>query len=348
MKALVWYGEKDVRIENVQEPAISKGKVKINVAWTGICGSDLHAYHHGVGVQVDTPHPISGVKAPLTLGHEFAGVITEVGEGVTNFKAGDRVAVEPLLHCKVCQYCKQGRYNMCESFGFVGLNADGGFADYVVVDSFLAHKLPDNVSLEEGALVEPTAVALQAVRESELKVGDTVAVYGVGPIGLLTIISAKAAGASRIIAVDVSKERLEKAKEVGATHIINSLEENPTEVINSVYGGVDIAYEAAGVQPTLTSATQVVKKGGQVMIIAVFGKPAEVDLFLVVAHEINIKGSLAYCHIFPEVIHMISNGVLDVKQVITDRIPLDRIIEDGLEKLLVDKTQAKILVKIHD
>ena len=347
MKALVWYGQKDVRIEDVQEPVVEAGKVKIKPAFTGICGSDLHAYHHGIGVQVEVEHPISGQKAPLTLGHEFAGVVAEVGPGVEGFKVGDRVAVEPMLHCKECEYCRQGRYNMCEKFGFVGLNADGGFAEYVVVDDFLVHALPEGVSLEEGALVEPTAVAVQAVRESKIKVGDTVAVYGVGPIGLLTIMAAKAAGAARIVAVDVSKERLEKAKEVGATHIINSLEEDATETIKAAYGAVDVAYEAAGVQPTFTSATQVVKKGGEVMIISVFGKPAEVDLFRVVANEINIKGSLAYRHIFPEVMNMIENGVLDVKKVVTDKIPLDNVVEGGFEKLIQDKSQAKILVEIR-
>jgi (R,R)-butanediol dehydrogenase / meso-butanediol dehydrogenase / diacetyl reductase len=346
MKALVWYGKQDVRVEDVNEPVVETGKVKIKPAFTGICGSDLHAYHHGIGVQVNEAHPISGQKAPLTLGHEFAGVVTEVGDGVTNIQVGDRVAVEPMLHCGECEYCKQGRYNMCGQFGFVGLNADGGFAEYVVVESKLVHKLPDSVSLEEGALVEPTAVAVQAVRESKIKVGDTVAVYGVGPIGLLTIMAAKAAGAARIIAVDVSIERLEKAKEVGATHIINSLEEDPTSVIHSTYGGVDVAYEAAGVQPTLTSAIQVVKKGGEVMVIAVFGKPAEVDMFALVAHEITIKGSLAYRHIFPQVINMIENGVLDVKKVVTDKISLDNVVKDGFEKLLTDKSQAKILVEI--
>lgn len=348
MKALVWYGKKEVRIQEVPEPLVGDGKVKVKVAWTGICGSDLHAYHHGIGIQVDQPHPLSGKLAPLTLGHEFAGVVTEVGEGVTEVKVGDRVAIEPMLHCKQCEYCKKGNYNLCEKFGFVGLNSDGGFADYCVVDSFLVHKLPDNVSLEEGALVEPAAVAVQAVKESKVKIGDTVAVYGVGPIGLLTILAVKAAGASRIIAVDISKERLEKALEVGATDIINSLEEDPTKTIKSVFGGVDVAYEAAGVQATFTSATKVVKKGGEVMVIAVFEKPAQVDLFMVVSNEISIKGTLAYRHIFPEVISMISNGVLDVKQVVTDSIPFNNVIEDGLERLMIDKRQAKILVKIQD
>ncbi|MCU9614589.1 2,3-butanediol dehydrogenase [Caldibacillus lycopersici] len=346
MRALVWYGTKDVRVETINEPVVTNGKVKVKVKAAGICGSDLHAYAHGIGIQVGTPHPLSGKMAPLTMGHEFAGEVVEVSEGVTSVKVGDRVAIEPMYQCGACDNCKKGNYHLCEGFGFIGLNGDGGFADYVVVDPYMVHKLPDNVSFEEGALVEPTAVAVYAVKESKQKIGDTVAVFGVGPIGLLTVIAAKAAGAARIIAIDISPERLALAKEVGATHIINSLEENCVSIILSEYGGVDVAYEVAGVQATLTSAASVVKKGGEIRVISLFSAPAEIDLFSLIVREISITTSCAYHHVFPEVISMIENGVLDVQKVITAKTTLENIVEDGFEKLVSDKSQAKILIEI--
>ncbi|WP_100401332.1 2,3-butanediol dehydrogenase [Bacillus sp. FJAT-42315] len=348
MKAAVWYGKHDVRVESKEEPMIQPGKVKVKVAFAGICGSDLHAYH-GAGVQQDVPHPVSGEMAPLTLGHEFAGTVSEVGEGVTDISVGDRVTIEPLIYCGKCQYCKQNHYNQCVDFGFIGLNANGGFAEYAIVEPKMVHKLPDSVSLEEGALVEPTAVALHAVRQSQLKVGDKVAVFGVGPIGLLTIMAAQAAGASEIYAVDVSPERLEKATTVGATHTINAIEENSVEKILALSaGGVDIAYEVAGAEVTLANALSTVKKKGEVMVVSIIPEPVKVDILQLTIKEANITSVLAYRNIFPEVINLIDSGKLDVKQVITKKIALDQVVEEGLELLGKDKSQAKILIDIQN
>jgi len=345
MKAAVIYGAKDVRIENIAEPATTAGKVKVKVEWAGICGSDLHAFHYGMGISTET-HPISGRSAPLTLGHEFAGVVKEVGEGVTGVNVGDRVAIEPLIYAADDYYAKQGKYNLSKTFGFLGLNADGGFAEYAIVDGDKVHKLPDNVTLEEGALVEPAAVSFQAVRSSDLKAGQTAIVFGAGPIGLLTIIAAKAAGASDIIAVDISKERLEKALEVGATIVVNSLEQKVEDVVFSRFeNGIDVAYEAAGAEATFTSAINVLKKGGQLMVIAGFAKPVSLNMVQVLIGELKITASLAYRHVFPEVISMISTGRLDVGKVITKKIALDDLVEEGLELLIKDKSQAKILVR---
>lgn len=345
MKAAVWYGKHDVRVEEKEQPVLVPGKVKVKVEWAGICGSDLHAYH-GAGVQVDEPHPVSGEMAPLTLGHEFAGVVTEVGEGVSNISTGDRVAIEPLIYCEECEYCKQNHYNKCSSFGFVGLNADGGFAEYVVLEPKMIHKLPEQVSLEEGALVEPTAVALHAVRQSKLKVGDKVAVFGVGPIGLLTIMAAKAAGATDIYAVDVSPERLSKAKEVGATTVINAIEENSVNrILELSNGGVDVSYEAAGAEITLANSLSVLKKGGELMVVSIVPEPVKVDILQLTFREATMTSVLAYRNIYPEVISLIASGVLDVKKVVTKKINLDQIVDDGLELLGKDKSQAKILVK---
>ncbi|MGG4440926.1 2,3-butanediol dehydrogenase [Brevibacillus fortis] len=347
MKAAIWHGKKDVRVEEAALPVISAGKVMIQTAWAGICGSDLHAYHHGMGIPVEHVHPLTGQKAPMTMGHEFSGIVTEVGEGVTGIQPGDRVAIEPLVYCGECEYCKKGHYNQCLSVGFIGLHANGGFAEYVVVEPKMVHKLPENVTLEEGALVEPAAVALHAVRESKLQVGDKVAVFGAGPIGLLTVLAAKAAGASEIVVVDVSQERLEKAKVIGASHIVNAAEVDTVSTILALTDGIDVAYEAAGAQPTFTNALSVTKKGGQVMVIAAFAKPVEIDLFQMMVKETSVAATLAYRHIYPEVIRLIASKQMDVAQVITKKIDLANIVEEGFELLLTDKTQAKILVNTN-
>jgi len=228
MRAAVWHNVKDVRVDQVQEPQTPPGKVKVKVEWAGICGSDLHIFSHGLPLE---PHPLTGQKPPVTLGHEFSGTIVEAGEGVTGYRAGERVAVEPLIYCGRCYACRRGYYNQCYTVGFVGINRDGGFAEYVIVDEHMLHPLPDHVSFEEGALVEPTAVSLYAVRESKLKPGDPVAIFGVGPIGLLTLLCVKAAGASQIIAVDLSEEHLKLAQQLGATTVLEGRREDIAQTI---------------------------------------------------------------------------------------------------------------------
>lgn len=343
MKAAVLYNAKDLRVEEVKEPNPLSHQVKVKVEWGGICGSDLHAYLQGLATE---PHPIGKQEPPFILGHEFSGTIVEIGEGIRKYKVGDRVVVEPLLYCGECYACKIGYYNQCSQVGFIGLNRDGGFAEYAIVDENMLHLLPDNVSFEEGALVEPAAVALHAVRESKLKPGDSVAIFGAGPIGLLALLCAKAAGATKIIVVDLSQERLAKAKELGATTIIDGHRDDIVQtILQLTNGGVNVAYECAGAQATMTNAIASVRQRGQVMAIAVYSKPVNVDMGQVLYKAIDLTSTLAYRHVFPEVIDMISTGRLDVKPVITKKIALDDIVEEGFNPLLNDVKQAKILVR---
>ncbi|MFD0589473.1 2,3-butanediol dehydrogenase [Paenibacillus sp. GCM10027627] len=349
MKAAVWYGKHDIRVEDREEPAIQPGKIKIRVAWTGICGSDLHAYHGAPVVQVGEPHPVTGEMAPLTLGHEFAGVIHEVGEGVDGFSIGDRVTIEPAIRCGQCTSCLKGMPNLCDHMGFVGLHSNGGFTEYALVDPYMVHKLPDNITLEEAAVIEPTAVAFHAVKLSQMRVGSTVAVFGVGPIGLLTILCAKAAGASRIYAVDVSKERLQKALEIGATSVINAAtEEHFVEKIKAeTGGGVHIAFECAGAEATVNNALASIAKTGQVVIESIIPQPIKVDVLQLTLKEASLTATIGYRNVYKEVIAMMASGQLDVKSIITKKIALDDIVEEGFNTLTNDKSQAKILVKTH-
>ncbi|RIL82649.1 butanediol dehydrogenase, partial [Staphylococcus cohnii] len=248
MKAAVWYSQKDVRVEDRESKELQENEVKVKVSWAGICGTDLHEYLEGpIFISTDKPDPFLGQKAPVTLGHEFAGVVDDIGSKVTQFNKGDRVVINPTVSNRK----KEEDIDLYDGYSFIGLGSDGGFAEFTNAPEENVYKLPDNVSDKEGALVEPTAVAVQAIKEGEVLFGDTVAIFGAGPIGLLTVIAAKAAGASKIFVFDLSEERLNKAKAIGATHTINSGESNPSDVINKhTDNGVDVAFEVAGVAPT--------------------------------------------------------------------------------------------------
>ncbi|MDO5632589.1 MAG: alcohol dehydrogenase catalytic domain-containing protein [Paracoccus sp. (in: a-proteobacteria)] len=188
-----------MHVEEVDEPAPGPGEVKIKVAWTGICGSNLHEYLAGpIFVPVDQPHPLSGGQAPITMGHEYCGTVSELGAGVEGLAIGDPVVIEPIFACGDCPACRDGKYNLCDRLGFVGLSGGhSGFAAYWVVPARMVHKMPDGLSLEQGALIEPAAVALHAVRLSKIRAGEKAAVFGAGPIGLLTLEALRISGSCR-------------------------------------------------------------------------------------------------------------------------------------------------------
>ncbi|RRJ62592.1 2,3-butanediol dehydrogenase [Paenibacillus oralis] len=346
MKALRWHGVKDLRLENIEEPKPAKGEVKLKVEWCGICGSDLHEYTAGpIFIPLET-HPLSGDKAPVVMGHEFSGQVVEVGEGVTRVAVGDRVVVEPIYACGTCAACKQGKYNLCDKMGFYGLaGGGGGFSEYTSVPEGMLHKIPDSVSFEQGALVEPSAVALHAVRSSKLKVGDKAAVFGTGPIGLLVIEALKASGASEIYAVELSEERKQKAAELGAI-VIDPKEYDAVEEIHKrTQGGVDVAYEVTGVPPVLTQAINSTKIGGETMIVSIFEKEASIHPQNIVLKERTVTGIIGYRDVFPAVISLMAQGYFPADKLVTKRIKLDQAVDEGFEGLLKERNQVKILVK---
>jgi (R,R)-butanediol dehydrogenase/meso-butanediol dehydrogenase/diacetyl reductase len=346
MKAAVWYSQKDVRVEDRESKELQENEVKVKVSWAGICGTDLHEYLEGpIFISTDKPDPFLGQKAPVTLGHEFAGVVDDIGSKVTQFNKGDRVVINPTVSNRKK---KEEDIDLYDGYSFIGLGSDGGFAEFTNAPEENVYKLPDNVSDKEGALVEPTAVAVQAIKEGEVLFGDTVAIFGAGPIGLLTVIAAKAAGASKIFVFDLSEERLNKAKAIGATHTINSGESNPSDVINKhTDNGVDVAFEVAGVAPTLKSAIDVTRARGTVVIVSIFGHPIEWNPMQLTNTGVKLTSTIAYTPTtFQQTIDLINEGNLKVKDVITDEIELDDIVELGFEKLINDKSQSKILIKL--
>ncbi|WP_422658071.1 2,3-butanediol dehydrogenase [Paenibacillus sp. EC2-1] len=346
MKALRWHGVKDLRLENIVEPKPAKGEVKIKVEWCGICGSDLHEYTAGpIFIPLET-HPLSGDKAPVVMGHEFSGQVVEVGEGVTRASVGDRVVVEPIYACGTCEACKQGKYNLCDKMGFYGLaGGGGGFSEFAAVPEVMIHKIPESVSYEQGALVEPSAVALHAVRSSKLKVGDKAAVFGTGPIGLLVIEALKASGASEIYAVELSEERKQKAAELGAI-VIDPKEYDAVEEIHKrTNGGVEVSFEVTGVPPVLTQAINATRIGGETMIVSIFEKEASIHPQNIVLKERTVTGIIGYRDVFPAVISLMAQGYFPADKLVTKRIKLDEVIDEGFEGLLRERNQVKILVK---
>ena len=218
MQAAVWHGKKDIRVETVPvPPPPPPGWVQVAVDWCGICGSDLHEYLAGpIFIPADKPHPLTGKQGSVILGHEFSGKVVALGEGVNSVKVGDTVAPDACQHCGECQPCREGRYNVCEKLAFTGLANDGAFARLVNVPANLCFVLPEGVSAEAGAVMEPLATGFKAVRMAGSILGLNVVVLGAGTIGLGTIMAVKAAGAGKIIVLEMSRARIAKAKECGA------------------------------------------------------------------------------------------------------------------------------------
>lgn len=349
MKAARWHKAKDIRVEETAIPSPNENQVKIAVKFTGICGSDLHEYNDGPQlIPVDEPYALNGHQGTTTLGHEFSGVVEEVGKNVKNIKKGDRVTVEPIFKNPESPFISTGEYNLSEPLGFVGLTANGAFAKYVVVEDYMVHKMPDSMTFEQGAIVEPAAVAAYAIQRSGMKLGDTVLITGAGPIGLLTVQVALAAGASQIFVSDLSENRLKKAKEIGATHTFNAKDKDITQKIKEITGhGVDVFIDAAGVQATFDTGINSLRNGGTAILVALFGKSVTHDALNQTLRELTIIGTAAYRNIFPEVIALISSGRLPVEKLITSVISLDEIVEKGFEALTKDPSEVKILVDIN-
>lgn len=347
MKALRWHGPRDLRLVDLVERTLQPGEVRIRVAYCGICGSDLHEYVDGPhAIPVDCPHPISGHRAPLTLGHEFCGTVVESAD--RSVKVGVRVAVEPEYRCGDCFYCRQGQYNRCIAMGFVGLMGDGALAETVVVPSYTVHPLPDEVRFDQAAALEPAAVALHAVRTSGLRGGDACAVFGMGPVGLLTVAMLRQCGAGEIIAVDVHPHRLALAGAMGASRVVDATREDSASAVFSATSGAGaaIAFEVAGVQATLDSTLACLKKGGEALLVGLMGK-AQVDIFDIVNRELRLTASVGYRDVFPTLIAWTSKGLIDPSAIVTRKVSLAQAIPLGFDALLADKDQVKVLVAPH-
>ncbi len=350
MKAAVYHGREDIRVEDRPEPKVRPGTLKLKIDWCGICGTDLHEYEEGpIFVPAPgKPHPITGETLPLILGHEFAGTVAEIGQGVSGFKVGDRVAVDPVFSSGDDDECRRGDYHLCRKIGFQGLSGGGGgFSEYVVALAERSHLLGD-ISSEIGAMVEPLAVAFHAVRQSPLRPGDVAVVYGAGPIGQATILCLRAAGAGTVIVVEPAAARQEMARTLRADLVLDPRKVDvASEVLQLTHGrGAEVTFDAAGNEATVTSAMDTVRRGGTMVMIAIWGHPAKLDMLSMVLREIRLVGTICYNNDFPRVISLLRDGRIDPTPLITKRIGVDDIVPGGFEELLANRDRhVKILVQ---
>jgi L-iditol 2-dehydrogenase len=327
MRAAVLHGVEDLRVEEVPAPGLaSADDVLVRVHSVGVCGSDIHYYRHGrIGRFV--------VEQPMILGHECAGEVVEAGANVKHLRLGDRVALEPGVPCRRCDFCRTGRYNLCPDVVFFATPpVDGAFCEYVTSPADFAFRLPDSVSLEEGAMCEPLAVGMYATERAGVGLGQAVAVLGAGPIGLVTLQAAKARGATTLISTDVEDGRLALAKQLGATHTVNARRDDPVGAIKDITGGggADVVLEAAGTALTIQQSLKAVRSGGRVIII---GLPREDEVPLsmpdLLSRELDVGGLFRYRNVYPAAIAAIASGLVDVKSMITHRYELAQA-EDAL------------------
>jgi L-iditol 2-dehydrogenase len=311
----------DLRLENRPIPEPRDDEVLIRMAVVGICGSDVSFWTKGnIGDFV--------VKAPMVLGHESSGTVVKVGQKVTHLKPGDRVAIEPGVPCRYCDQCKIGRYNLCPDVDFCATPpSHGNLCRYYTHAADFCFKLPDHVSLEEGALCEPLSVALQACRRAEISLGHAVLICGAGPIGLVNLMTARAMGASKIIMTDISPSRLEVAAGMGADHTLliqPGVEAGhfATEVAAKLGAAPDISIECSGAESSIKLAILATKSGGTVVLVGL--GPAEVKVPIVNAatREVDIRGVWRYANCYPTALAMIASGSVDVKKLVTHRYEL--------------------------
>ena len=348
MRAAVWHGYKDLRIEEVPQPVPGPNQVKIKVDWAGICGTDRHEYEGPNFIPVKKPHRLTGRVAPLIIGHEFSGEIVELGSEVTGWKVGDRVTANGSLTCGNCQACRSGRYNICQKLGFLGVGDDGAFADYVVVEATKLFEIPEGVSQREAAVAEPLACGIHATNLLGDIRGADVVVIGPGIIGLSAFFGAKYAGAGRILVSGIGDYRKELVEKYGGIYIDSSktdLEEYVKEWSNGNLA--DVVYECIGAEGTLDQAIRISKPGAKLMVMGVLGKKPTVDMNTLQEAERVLYTSQAHVNEIATALEYIHTGKINADELITKEVTLDTLVEDGFEYLIEHgPEQIKVLIRI--
>ena len=318
MKAAVYLPETGITIEERPEPTLEPDRLLIEVATAGICGSDMHYYRDGhIGDW--------WVRQPHVLGHEFSGTVRAIGADVSGFREGDQVAIEPIIPCDDCHACRAGLYNLCQNLHFTGSpHTDGAFQEIVSVRPRFTHRLPEGMDLELAALVEPTSIAVHAVRRSGLQVGDRAAIIGAGPIGLLTLAVARAAGAREIYVADVDPVRLQMATDLGATTTIDATDDSVATLMELTNGaGADVVFEAVGAAATFDQAVAMTRPGGQLCIIGVCPEEKiSINFMNAQAKELTISPVYLGRNAFPAALALLADGRVDGRAIVTHRFPL--------------------------
>lgn len=355
MKALRFHAARDLRIEDVTAPpAPGPGQVLIRNTFCGICGTDLHEYAYGPIFIPKEPHPFTGASGPQILGHEFGGVVLAVGTGVSHVSPGDRVSVEPLIMPRAGDYyADRGLFHLSDKLALAGLSwHSGGMAEQALLNDYNVVKIPDDLPDEAVALIEPAAVAVYACDRGEVFAGASVLVTGAGPIGVLALMAARAAGAVRLFVSDPNETRLALVRDL----LPDVVTLNPTTtgigdaVRAATEGGVgcDVAIECVGNEHALKACLDAVRKQGVVVQTGLHPHDNPLDWFAVTFKDVDLRGSWAYpTHYWPRVADMIASGALPAAKVVTRRIGLDEAITEGFDRLLDPAgTQLKILIDL--
>lgn len=315
--------------------------VLVRIKAAAICGSDLHLYK---GL-----HP--SATLPSAVGHEAAGEVTEIGRSVTKHKLGDRITIEPVIACGKCNYCMRGDYHLCANISFQYRKGQGAFSPYFIVHEDRAYRLPENISFEEGALVEPLSVALHGVKKSGIRLGQTSAVFGAGAIGILVSMLARQASGVGSFITDIHPYRLQKALKLGAQRAINSREQDPVdEILEATNGlGVDKSFEAVGLEATLSQALHVLKHGANATLLGIFEQlENKIPIHLFVQREISLYGSQGYSWDFQDALNMLATGTLSLRPLITHVLPVQDL-KKGFDILLDPKNESiKVIIKVSD
>lgn len=347
-QAAVMYGIDDIRVERLPMPGpLGPDDVLVNIKSIGVCGSDIHFYKEGkIGAMAVVP--------PHTLGHECAGLIAATGSNVKNLKVGDRVAVEPGKPCGTCEFCQKGKYNLCPEMIFMSAPHpqkldEGAFVEYSVRPAGFCFKIPDHVSYEEGAMAEPLAVALQALKRGRVSAGQTMAILGAGPIALTVLLAAKGFGCSDVYMTDVMDYRLDKAIELGATKVFNAAKEDYAAQIKKLTSGrgVDVVIDTTGNEKAYKAASEIVMNGGVIVLVGMSAN--EMALFNIGAildKELDVVGVFRYDNVYQKAVNLIASGAVDMKKIITHRLPLAEI-NEALEIVAQKKDHAiKVIINI--
>ena len=350
MKAARFYTAKDLRVDDVPLEEPKGDEVRIKVKFCGICGSDIHEYEDGpIFTPGATPQYVTGCVNPVTMGHEFSGVVDAVGPDVTRFKVGDRVIPEPLVVDGTCPSCREGNLNVCDHLSFLGfVSNNGGFAEYCNFTEKLVHKMPDDMTFEQGAIVEPLSVGYHSLEVGHFEAGQVAVVAGAGPIGLGTMACLRALGAGKIIAV----QRKGVRQEYAAKYADIVLDPNTDDVVAKVKEltggkGADVAFETTSSDQCFHLLYQLIKPHGYEVITSIWTHEVSLNPNVLVLAEKNIVGSICYNGSdFDEVIALLGAGKIQVPGYVTKKILLDDINKEGFDVLTgpAKKEQVKILV----
>ncbi len=305
---------KQIEFREVPVPQPGPGQVLVKIMEIGVCGSDIHVYHG--------THPFTSY--PITQGHEVSGVVAQLGPGVEGLALGQKVTIQPQVVCGQCYPCRHGKYNLCEALKVMGFQTTGTASEYFAVDAAKITPLPEEMSFEEGAMIEPLAVAVHAVRRAGDVAGRDICVLGAGPIGNLVAQTAKGLGARKVMITDISDIRLEKARALGIDACVNTRAQDLGEALTACFGPdkCDVIYDCAGNDTTINQAIRCARKGSTIILVAVFGAMAQVDLAVLNDHELDLNTSMMYrSEDYAEAIRLVQAGRVRLTPLISNRFP---------------------------